>query len=148
MPSHAELLGENRDLARGSESAGLRNVYPDVIDQALGDQRLPLVRAVEQLAHGDRRGAVLADLPEVAEIFRRERIFEEEHFELLGVLAELHGLVRQQAFVHVMQQFDFLAQLLAADFQTASGRGAHSTRARTAACHAAPSAARPLRRAP
>ena len=59
-----------RNLARRRETSSLRDVYPDVIDQALGNQRLPFVGTVEEFAHSDRSGTVLANLPEVAEIFR------------------------------------------------------------------------------
>ena len=64
-----------------------------------------------------RRGALLADLPEVRDVFRRQRVFHEEQLELFRVLAELHRLVGRHALVHVVQQFDLLAQLLAADFE-------------------------------
>ena len=83
-----------RDFARRREAAGLRDVDADVVDQPFADQRRPFVRAVEQFAHGERRGALLADLAEVGDVFRRERVFQEEQLELLGVLGELHGLVR------------------------------------------------------
>ena len=113
----AELLGENGDLARGTESAGLRDMHANVIDEALGDQRLPFMRAVEELAHGNGSGAVLPDLPEVGEVFGRKRIFEKEHAERLGRLAELHGQVGGEALVHVVEQFHFLAQFAAAHFE-------------------------------
>ena len=88
----AEDLAQDGDLAAGRQAAGLRDMHADVVDQALADQRRPLVRAVEQLAHRDRSGALLADQPEVRDVFGRQRIFEEEQLELLDVLAELHGL--------------------------------------------------------
>ena len=58
-----------------------------------------------------------ADLPEIGDVLRRERIFHEEQLELLGVLAELHRLVGRHALVHVVQQLDLFAQLLPADFE-------------------------------
>ena len=67
------------------------------------DKRLPFVRAVEEFAHGDRRCAILADLPEVAQVLRRKRVFEEEHPELFGLFAELHRLIRRQPFMHVVE---------------------------------------------
>ena len=81
------------------------------------DQRLPFVRAVEQLAHGDRRSAVLADLAEVAEVFGRERVLEKKHAERLGSLAELDGQVGREPLVHVVEQFHFVAQFAAAHFE-------------------------------
>src|ERR1700730_17793060 len=88
---HAELLGEDGDLARGTESAGLRDVDADIVNETLGDERLPFVGTVEEFSDGDGSGAVLADLAEVGEVFGRQRVFEEEHTEGLGSLAELHG---------------------------------------------------------
>ena len=82
------------------------------------------MRAVEELAHGDGRGAVLADLAEVGEVFGRERVFQEEQPELLGLLAELHGLVGRDALMHVVQQLDLVAQFVAADFEQLQ-RAAH-----------------------
>ena len=102
-------------LRAGVKPPVWRNVDADVIDQPFGDKRLPFVRAVEQLAHGDGRGAILADLPEVGVIFGRKRIFHEEEPELLHVLAELDRLVRRDPLVHVVQQLDLFAQLLPAD---------------------------------
>ena len=70
---HAEVLAQDRDFAAGREAARLRDVDADVIDQALGDERRPFVRAVEQFAHRDGRGALLADLAEVGDVFGRQR---------------------------------------------------------------------------
>src|ERR1017187_3199759 len=86
-------LGHGGDLAHGRQAAGLAHVDADVIDQASGDERGPLVRAVEELAHGDGRGTLTADLVEVRDVFGRERVFHEEHLEALGILEELDGLV-------------------------------------------------------
>ena len=105
------------DLAHGRQAAGLRDVDADVIDQPAGDQRGPFVRAVEQFAHGDGGGALTADLAEVVDVFGRKRVLHEEHFEALGVFQELHGLVRRDALVDVVQQLDLVAQLLAALFE-------------------------------
>ena len=75
------------------------------------------MRTVEQLAHSDRSGAVLPYLPEVSEILRGEWIFQEEHAVRLGRFAKLHGLVGGKAFVHVVQQFDFIAELAPANLE-------------------------------
>ena len=82
----AVRLGQDGKLAGRRESAGL-------------------------FAHGDGRGAILADLPEIAEVLGREGIFDEEQLELFGVLAELHGLVGRDALMHVVKQLDLFGQL-------------------------------------
>ncbi len=107
----AELFAQDGDLARGREAAGLSDVNADVIDQALGDERGPFMRAVEEFAHRDRGGALLADLAEVSDVFRGERVFHEEQVILLGFLGEHDGLVGRDALVHVVQQIDLVAQL-------------------------------------
>ena len=49
---YAKILGQNCNLARRRQAARLRQVYANVINQALDNQRLPLMRTVKQLAHG------------------------------------------------------------------------------------------------
>ena len=100
----AEDLAHRGDLAARGEAAGLRYMDADVVDQALADQRRPFVRAVEQLAHRDRGRALLADLAEVRDVLGRERVLEEEQAERLDGFGELHGQVRREALVHVVQQ--------------------------------------------
>ncbi len=112
-----ELFGEHGDLATRGEAADLRDMAADVINEALGDEGLPLVRAVEELAHGERGGAVLADLAEVVDVFGREGVFEEEEVELLGLLGELYGLIRGIALVHVVEKADLFAELGATLFE-------------------------------
>jgi hypothetical protein len=85
---------------------------PDVVDQAVADQRRPLVRAVEQLAHRNRRRALLPDDAEPLDVFRRKRVFQKEQPEPLALLAKPHSLDRRNPLVHVMQQLDLFAQLL------------------------------------
>ena len=57
---------------------------------------------------------LLPDLPEVGDVLRRDRILQEEELERLDVLGELDGLARRDPLVDVVQQFDLVAQLLAA----------------------------------
>ncbi len=66
-------------------------------------QWLPLMRAVEEFAHRDRRCTVLPNLPEVPKVFGRERVLEKKHSELLSLLAELHCFIRRQAFMHIVK---------------------------------------------
>jgi len=63
-------LAQNRNLPRRREAAGLGKVHADVVDEAFRHQWDPLVRTVEEFAHGDRRSAILSDLPEIAEVLR------------------------------------------------------------------------------
>src|SRR5690348_9983165 len=91
-------------LRAGLNPPALRNMHANIVDEPLGNQRLPLMRTVEQLAHRDWSGTVLPYLPEVSEILGRERIFQEEHAIWLGRFAELHCLIGRQAFMHIVQQ--------------------------------------------
>ena len=90
-------------------------------DKPLFNKRRPFVRAVEEFAHGDGRGALLADLPEPGEVFRRERVLNEEDVQLLDGLAELHGLPGIELLVHVRGPLDFRGELLTAGFQQLEG---------------------------
>ena len=55
--AHAELLGEDLQLARRRDAADLAQVHADEVDQPLGDQRAPLEGVVEQLALRQRRAS-------------------------------------------------------------------------------------------
>src|SRR5690348_6931993 len=114
---HAILLRQNGDFSRRREATHLRKVAPNVIDQALLDQRLPFVRAIEELAHGYWRVAVLPNLVKVIDIFWRKRIFDEEHVELFRLLTKLNALIWRKALVHIMDEPNFFAQLFPANFQ-------------------------------
>src|SRR3984957_10258970 len=92
-------------------------MHSDVVDKPSFDERLPFMRVVEEFTHGNGRGAVLPNLLEVGQIFWRQRILKKKHVKLLRLLAELHRLVGCEPLVHIVQQFDFLAKLLAADFE-------------------------------
>ena len=115
--SYPEGLAHDRHLAARRESAGLRDVDADIVDQAVGDERAPFVRRIEKFAHGDRRRALLADQAEPLVVLGRERVLEEEELELFHVLAKLHGLRGADALMHVVEEFHFLAQLFAALFK-------------------------------
>src|SRR6185437_9250095 len=89
----------------------------NVNDEAVLDQRLPFVRAVEQLAHGKGRCAMGADLAEIIDVFRGERILEEEEPELLHIFGELNRKTRRNAFVHVVQKLNLRSEFLAGRFE-------------------------------
>src|SRR5450756_21452 len=97
--SHPVLLREYRNLASRRESTDLGYMAANVIDKPTSYQRLPLMWAIKEFAHRNRRGTVLPNLAKVVQIFRRERIFDEEHVEFFSFLTELHGLVRKKPFV-------------------------------------------------
>ena len=67
------------------------------------------MRAVEQLAHRQRRGALGADHAEPLDILRRQAVLQEEEPELLDILGELHGVDRAEPLVDVVEQLHFLA---------------------------------------
>src|SRR5581483_10330202 len=67
----------------------------------------------EQLAHRDRRGRVLAEQREVADVLGREGVFEEEELELVEVLGEADRHDRWAALEYVVQELDVLGQVLA-----------------------------------
>src|ERR1019366_3869801 len=97
-------------------------MHTDVVDQLFRNQGLPFVRAIEQFSHGDWRRAILTNLPEVSQIFRRERIFKEEHTELFRLFTELHRFVWRQALMHIMEQFNFIAKFATADLSSFNAR--------------------------
>ena len=108
---HPVELGQDRHLPARREAAGLGDVDPDVVDEPLGDERRPLVGAVEELPHGDRRRALLADEAEPPEVLGGDGVLEEEEPEPLHVLAEAHGLGGGDPLVDVVEQLDLVAQL-------------------------------------
>ena len=75
------------------------------------------MRAVEQLAHRDRRGALLPDLAEIGDVLGRKRVLDEEQLELFEILAELDGLIRSDSLVDVVQELNFVAELFPAGFE-------------------------------
>jgi hypothetical protein len=114
---NTELLGHDGDLARGGKAADLRDVATDVVDEALGDERLPLVGVVEELAHGEGGGALIADLAEVVDVFGREGVFEEKEVKFFALFGEFDGLVGAVPLVHVMEETDLVAELSARLFE-------------------------------
>lgn len=85
----------------------------DEVDEPLRDEAHPFMPAVKEFAHRDRRGGEFAEVLEVADVFGTEGVFDEEGAILLQVFDELHGEDRRNALVHVVKQFDFVAQFFA-----------------------------------
>ena len=102
-----------RGVARRGDPAHLADMHAQEIDQALFDQQPPFVRVVEQLAHGDGRGAQLADVAEPFDIFRGERIFEEEQLERFNIFGKLDGIDRRKALVDIVEQLHLIANAAA-----------------------------------
>src|ERR1700754_3055493 len=92
----SEAFSQDRDLSCRRKSANLREMTTDVIDQTSFNQRLPLMRIIEQLAHCNGSRAVISYLLEVFVIFRRQRVFNEERIVLLHLLAEANRLVGRE----------------------------------------------------
>src|ERR1035437_4191717 len=89
----------------------------DVVDQALGNQRDPLMRVVEQLAHGERGRTLLPDHSEISSVLRRESVLEIEELDVLHVLGELYGLDGRKSFVNIVYQLHLIAERLPALFE-------------------------------
>src|SRR6266545_823739 len=106
----AEELRERLNLARRTESSDLRNVDSDEVYQPVFDQRHVFMLRVEQFAHRQRRRGLLAQQPEMIVLFRRERVFEEEEAMPFDVFTELYRLCQSHALMHVVQQFNLLAE--------------------------------------
>ncbi len=73
--------------------------------------------AVEELAHGERGRALLADQAEPPDVLGRDRVLEEEEAEALRVLAEAEGLGGGEPLVDVVEELDLVAELLAGRFE-------------------------------
>jgi len=110
---HLESLRQGGQFTRRGQAADLRKVYADEINQPLGNESGPFMRAVEQFSHGDRGAALLPQRPKIADGLGRERVFDEERMVALKFLAKPNRLDRLDALMDVMQQFDFLPELLA-----------------------------------
>ena len=85
----------------------------DIVDQLLLDQLLGVPDRIEDLAHRQRRGGVLADQPEGRLVLGGRRVLQPEQAIGLQVLAEPPGLDRREAVVDVVQQMDVPAQRVA-----------------------------------
>ena len=80
MPGTAdvEAFGQGGDFTSDAQSADLGDVDSDEIDQAFGDKTGPLVWVIEEFAHGNGHTGLLTQHLEVADVFRRDRILNEE----------------------------------------------------------------------
>ena len=78
MPSRPDSkeLAHRCHLTGRRQPTDLRDVDSDEIDQPLTYQRSPFMRVVEKLAHRDRRASLLTQMLEVADVFRRKRVFQ------------------------------------------------------------------------
>src|SRR6476620_1372736 len=115
MPCGADAkeFAERGDLASRADAADLREVATNEINQAAANEIEPFIWIVEQLTHGDGCGALLAQHFEIANVFRREGIFEEEKPIWLQLFGEPDRIDGRETFVHVVKQLDFVAELFA-----------------------------------
>ncbi len=112
-----EALGDGRNLARLRQPADVPDVAANEINQLLGEQRQCLPARVEQLAHCQRRGRVLADQAEALFVLRAQRVFQEEQVIRLKFLRQPRRLNRVQPLVDIVQELDLFAQRHAQVFQ-------------------------------
>src|SRR5919202_2093611 len=108
--AHAEELAQRRQLPGHAQTTDVRDVHADEVDQPIADQRHVFGLIDEQLAHGDRHRRLLAQDAEVLDVFRRERVLQEEQPVRLEVARQLDRLDRRHKLVHVVQQLDLLAE--------------------------------------
>src|SRR5262245_63516420 len=99
--ANAEVFAQGRDLARRTQTADLRDMDADEINQPVFDQGQIFMLCVEQFAHRDRRVALLAEQREMSVLFRRERVFNEERAVFFDVLADLNSLLQRDSLVDV-----------------------------------------------
>src|SRR5205085_3982044 len=86
---------------------------PDKINQSSAHKVEPLAGIIEQFAHGNRRGALLAQYLEIANVFRREGVLEEEQPVSLQFLCQANRVDGRKPLMHVMEQLDLFAEMLA-----------------------------------
>ena len=96
--------------------AHLADMHPQEIDQAFLDQQAPFAWIVKQLAHRDGGGTLLEDVAESFNICGGQRIFQEEQVERFDIFGKLDRVDRRQAFVNIVQQFHFFADVAADEF--------------------------------
>ena len=127
---YLERFGHRGHFAAGVNPPACETCTRMIVDEAVFDQHVPLMRVVEQFAHSERRRAVRTNLPEVVDVFRRERVFEEEQPELLHVFRELYCQARRHTFMHVMQAVRCRGQALCGRLQTTPACASHTALAR------------------
>src|SRR5881394_4196379 len=112
-----EKLAQRGDLARRTQTADLRNVDADEINQPLFDEGHVFVLGVEQFTHGQRRTRLLAQQAEMIVVFRRERVFQKKQTIGFERLAQIDRLIQRHALVHVVQELDIVAEFGAQVFK-------------------------------
>src|SRR5438046_930959 len=119
MPGGAdpEKFAERRNFSSHANAADLAEVASDVIDEAVFDDIHVLVGVIEEFTHRNGRGALLAQNFEITDILRAKRIFHEEWMILLDFFANIDRVDGIEAFVHVVEQFDFFAEIFAHELE-------------------------------
>ena len=115
VPCGADAIevSEGGDVSGGGNAAHLTDVHADEVDESGFDEGGPLAGVIEQFTHGNGRGALRADGVEPLEIFGGEGVFEEEEIAGLDGFGEVDGLNGAEAFVDVVEEFDFRADEIA-----------------------------------
>src|SRR5215213_5156046 len=85
-------LAERSHLARGCDAAKRAEMHARKVDQPFGHQRNPLALVHEQLAHGDRRSALGAQITKPVGLLGCQRIFEEKQLVWFNRLGQLNRL--------------------------------------------------------
>lgn len=98
------------------------------VDQPAAHQRQSFVRVVKQLPHGNGCAGLRSQVSEVADIFRAERVFQEEEAVRLQVLGQANGHNGRHALMHVMQKLHVVAELFAQVFKEPGDRAAIGSR--------------------
>lgn len=114
MPGGTDIkpFAEAGNFHCGGDTADLGDMDADEVKKSLGHRAYPFVGAVEKFAHGDGYAGFLAKEFEVADIFRRKRIFNKKRAVLFERSEQIDGIRGGESFVHVVEEFD----LFAADF--------------------------------
>ena len=113
----AEEVAEVGDFTGHADAADLGDVAADEIDEAFADEVDVFVGVVEEFAHGDGGVALLAEDFEVGDVFGGEGVFEEEGAVWFEFFAEADGVDGIEAFVDVVEEFGFVAELFADVFE-------------------------------
>ena len=103
---YVEELAAGRHLAGHAQAADCRDVQPDEVDPAVGDQGQPLVAVDEQLPHCQGGRCLAAEVLEPGRVLGREAVLKEEQSERFQGLRKLDSLGRGHALVDVVDQLD------------------------------------------
>src|ERR1700735_4608595 len=96
-----------------SNAAGMYDSRANEIDQLSLYQILAIPNRIEDLADGERCHRMLADQLEGLLIFSRRRVFQPKQSIGLEIASQPRRLNRRQSMMHIVQQLDLRAMILA-----------------------------------